>query len=40
MVVGVYGSILESLTAEREQVRKIHNMSFRHIGIFLLQKNV
>jgi hypothetical protein len=25
----------ESLTAEREQVRKIHNMSFRHLGILL-----
>jgi hypothetical protein len=29
----------ESLTAEREQVRKIHNMSFRHLSILLLQKN-
>jgi hypothetical protein len=29
----------ESLTAEREQVRKIHNMSFRHLGILLLQTN-
>jgi hypothetical protein len=29
----------ESLTAEREQVRKIHNMNFRHLGILLLQKN-
>jgi hypothetical protein len=29
----------ESLTAEREQVRKIHNMSFRHLDVLLLQKN-
>jgi hypothetical protein len=28
-----------SLTAEEEQVRKIHNMSFRHLGILLLHKN-
>jgi hypothetical protein len=28
--------INESLDAEREQVRKIHNMSFRHLGILLL----
>jgi hypothetical protein len=29
----------ELLTAEREQVRKIHNMNFRHLGI-LLQQNL
>jgi hypothetical protein len=28
----------ESLTAEREQVRKNDNMSFRHLGTLLLQK--
>jgi hypothetical protein len=27
----------EPLTAEREQVRKIHNMNFRHLDILLLQ---
>jgi hypothetical protein len=26
---------IESLTAEREQVRKIHSMSFRHLAILL-----
>jgi hypothetical protein len=31
LVIGLY----ESLTAEREQVRKIHNMSFRRLGILL-----
>jgi hypothetical protein len=30
-------SYCESLTAEREQVRKIHNMSFCHLGIHLLR---
>jgi hypothetical protein len=35
----LYMTIHESLTAEREQVQKIHNMSFRHLGILLLQKN-
>jgi hypothetical protein len=32
--------LLESLTAEREQVRTFHNMCFRHLGILLLQNTV
>jgi hypothetical protein len=28
-------TIYESLTAEREQVRKIHNTNFRHLGILV-----
>jgi hypothetical protein len=31
---------IESLTAEREQVRKIHIMSFRRLGILLLQNSI
>jgi hypothetical protein len=38
-LIVLMGPTFESLTAEREQVRKIHNMSFRHLGILLLQKN-
>jgi hypothetical protein len=26
---------IESPTAQREQVRKIHNINFRHLGILL-----
>jgi hypothetical protein len=33
------GFFVESLTAERKQVRKIHNITFRHLGILLLQNN-
>jgi hypothetical protein len=32
----VFSRLNESLIAEREQVRKIHNLSFRHLDIFLL----
>jgi hypothetical protein len=38
-MLNVNNSVYVLLTAETEQVRKIHNMSFRHLGIFLLQNN-
>jgi hypothetical protein len=39
-LVRLYRVLIELLTAEREEVWKIHKTSFRHLGILLLQKKL